>query len=89
MQLLATTGNEGLSNNSGLNWISGEVKKISVDKRFKIPHMGWNCLNFDKFHPLFKDIHINDHFYFQKQDYLQELLAILYNLYLKSSLILK
>ena len=64
MQLLATTGNEGQRNNSGLNWIGGEVKKISVDKRFKIPHMGWNCLNFDKSHPLFKDTHINDHFYF-------------------------
>ena len=64
MQLLATKGNEGQRNNSGLNWISGEVKKISVDKCFKIPHMGWNCLNFNKFHPLFKDIHIDEHFYF-------------------------
>ena len=26
--------------------------------------MGWNCLNFNKFHPLFKDIHIDEHFYF-------------------------
>ncbi len=64
MQLLATKGHEGQKNNTGLNWISGEVKKIGVKKSFKIPHMGWNSLHFNKFHPLFKGIHINDHFYF-------------------------
>ena len=64
MQLLATTGHEGQQNNSGLNWVSGEVKKIEVDKSFKIPHMGWNSLSFNKFHPLFKDIKPDDHFYF-------------------------
>ncbi len=64
MQLLATNGNEGQCNNRGLDWISGEVEKIVVDKKFKIPHMGWNSLKFNKFHPLFKDIHMNDHFYF-------------------------
>ena len=64
MQLLATTGHEGKQNNSGLDWISGEVQKIQVKKGFKIPHMGWNSLNFSKCHPLFKDIHTNAHFYF-------------------------
>ena len=64
MQLLATKGHEGQQNNSGLNWVSGEVKKIEVDRSFKIPHMGWNSLSFNKFHPLFKDINSDDHFYF-------------------------
>ena len=64
MQLLATQGNEGQLNNKGLDWISGEVKKIVVNQKFKIPHMGWNSLSFKKSHPLFKDIHMNDHFYF-------------------------
>ena len=64
MQLLATEGNEGQRNNRGLNWISGEVKKIVVDQKFKIPHMGWNSLSFKKSHPLFRDIHVDDHFYF-------------------------
>ena len=64
MQLLATKGNEGQRNNKGLDWIAGEVEKIVVDQKFKIPHMGWNSLKFKKFHPLFKDIHVNDHFYF-------------------------
>tara|TARA_A100001011_G_C14249973_1_gene817377 strand:+ start:652 stop:1296 length:645 start_codon:yes stop_codon:yes gene_type:complete len=64
MHLLATKGNEGQRNNTGLDWISGEVKKIVVDQKFKIPHMGWNSLKFNKSHPLFKNININDHFYF-------------------------
>ena len=64
MQLLATTGHEGKSNNPGLDWICGEVKKITVKKSFKIPHMGWNNLSFKNFHPLFKDINTDDHFYF-------------------------
>ena len=64
MQLLATIGHEGEQNNSGLDWINGEVKKIAVEPTFKIPHMGWNCLNFYKLHPLFKDVDIDDHFYF-------------------------
>ena len=64
MQLLATEGNEGQGNNKGLDWISGEVKKIVVDQKFKIPHMGWNSLSFKKSHPLFKDINVDDHFYF-------------------------
>ena len=64
MQLLATAGNEGQRNNKGLDWISGEVTKIVVDQKFKIPHMGWNSLSFKKSHPLFEDIHVDDHFYF-------------------------
>ena len=64
MQLLATKGNEGRRNNTGLDWISGEVKKIVLDQKFKIPHMGWNNLRFKKSHPLFKNINVNDHFYF-------------------------
>ena len=64
MQLLATTGHEGQSNNRGLDWICGEVKKIAIKQNFKIPHMGWNSLNFKNFHPLFNDITTNDHFYF-------------------------
>ena len=64
MQLLATTGHEGQSNNQGLDWICGEVKKIVVEQNLKIPHMGWNNLFFKNSHPLFNDINPNDHFYF-------------------------
>ena len=48
MQLLATRGLEHGAH-AGLNWISGQVvpmaEKIS-DKNLKIPHMGWNALEF-------------------------------------------
>ena len=64
MQLLATTGHEGQSNDQGLDWICGEVKKIVVEQNLKIPHMGWNNLFFKNSHPLFNDINPNDHFYF-------------------------
>ena len=48
MQMLATIGYEnGVF--SGLNWIKGEVKKIKPRvKKLKIPHMGWNELEFKK-----------------------------------------
>jgi glutamine amidotransferase len=64
MQLLATKGHEGQQNNSGLNWVSGEVKKIDVEQNLKIPHMGWNDLSFKNYHPIFNGITTNDHFYF-------------------------
>ena len=56
--------NEGQSNNQGLDWICGEVKKIALEQNLKIPHMGWNNLALKKSHPLFNDINPNDHFYF-------------------------
>ena len=65
MQLLATMGHEGKQNNSGLGWISGEVKKIVVEQSFKIPHMGWNELKFSEFHhPVLKDLDDGAHAYF-------------------------
>ena len=48
MQMLATKGFEN-GEFSGLNWISGDVKKINNQKNnLKIPHMGWNTLQFQK-----------------------------------------
>ena len=48
MQMLATKGFEN-GEFLGLNWIEGNVKKIKkVNKKLKIPHMGWNNLQFKK-----------------------------------------
>jgi glutamine amidotransferase len=45
MQLMATRGLE-FRVTPGLNWISGEVRRLApADRRCKIPHMGWNCLD--------------------------------------------
>lgn len=51
----------------GLGLIKGSVKPISdvIPKELKIPHIGWNALNFgDKKSPLFKYINEGDHVYF-------------------------
>ena len=65
MQLLATKGNEGQRNNTGLDWISGEVKKIVVDQKFKIPHMGWNTVRFsDRVAPYLNSAAIEPQFYY-------------------------
>ena len=45
MQLMATRGREHVTTD-GLNWIAGDVEKISPrDESLKIPHMGWNTLD--------------------------------------------
>ncbi len=50
---------------AGLELIKGEVRPIAgvIPKGLKIPHIGWNGLNF-KPHPIFKDIKQGDCVYF-------------------------
>lgn len=56
LQLLATRGREhGVT--AGLDWISGDVVKITPsDPALKIPHMGWNALNVRRPHPILAGI---------------------------------
>lgn len=64
MQLLATTGHEHGVTTKGFGWIPGEVQPIKVaDPALKIPHMGWNALQFSP-HPLFDGLNKGDHAYF-------------------------
>ena len=64
MQLLATVGVE-FGRHAGLDWIAGEVVKITPsDPNLKIPHMGWNELSIVQKHPLLKDIAPGSHAYF-------------------------
>lgn len=68
MQLLATRGLEH-GDHAGLNWIPGEVVKISpADPALKIPHMGWNtvrCTDHPVLHSVIKNARDTDpHFYF-------------------------
>ena len=64
MQLVAKTGNEhGLTN--GLGWISAKVVDLDVgSKDFKVPHMGWNDVEFVKDTLLFENIKSPATFYF-------------------------
>jgi glutamine amidotransferase len=63
-QLLATEGLEfGVT--PGLNWISGQVKKLEPnDPSLTIPHMGWNAIQFRRAHALFKGIEDGAHMYY-------------------------
>jgi glutamine amidotransferase len=52
MQLMATRGKEHVVTD-GLNWISGDVIKITPnEENLKIPHMGWNTLEPLREHPV-------------------------------------
>ncbi|WP_282063029.1 imidazole glycerol phosphate synthase subunit HisH [Roseobacter litoralis] len=64
MQLMATLGRE-YRDTKGLDWVSGEVIKITPhDSLLKVPHMGWNDLIIDAPHPVFEGITTGDHAYF-------------------------
>ena len=60
MQLLGTVSEEGELD--GLNIIPGSIKKFPESKKFKIPHMGWNSVLFNK-NSIFNDIE-NSRYYF-------------------------
>ena len=52
MQLLGTRGLE-FGETPGLDWISGEVRRIEPSNHaLKVPHMGWNALTSSRAHPL-------------------------------------
>ena len=64
MQLFASYSLED-GYHKGLNWIKGRVEKINVDlDNIKVPHIGWNNVNFNKSHPIFNGIPDNSYFYF-------------------------
>ncbi len=65
MQLLFDKSLE-YGEHEGLGLISGEICPISdvIPKDLKIPHIGWNALDFTKDSPLFKYIKDGDHVYF-------------------------
>ncbi len=64
MQLMATTGLEH-GTHEGLGWIKGRVEPLKPDdKSLKIPHMGWNELEFCRPHPFFDGATPGDHVYF-------------------------
>jgi glutamine amidotransferase len=64
MQLLATQGFEH-GTHAGLGWIPGAVEALRpADPALKIPHMGWNALEFRASHPLLAGIAPGAHAYF-------------------------
>lgn len=65
MQLLFDKGYE-YGEHEGLGLIPGNVKPIAdvIPKDLKIPHIGWNALEFDEKCPLFKYLNQGDCVYF-------------------------
>ena len=64
MQLFAKVGYES-QQTKGFGWIDGEVRKINnINKRFKLPHMGWNQIEFKKDFALFSGLENKSHMYF-------------------------
>lgn len=64
MQLLFEKSYE-YGEHAGLGFIPGAVVPLAdAAPGLKIPHMGWNALEFKKAHPLFKYIKEGDHVYF-------------------------
>jgi len=64
MQLFAKTGYES-QETKGFSWIDSEVRKINnMNKTLKLPHMGWNQIEFKKDFALFSGLENKSHMYF-------------------------
>jgi len=66
MQLIASRGYEN-GETKGLNWIDAEVVKFNFTKssqQLKVPHVGWNELQFNNSNTLFQNIKEFSDFYF-------------------------
>ena len=65
MQLLFEKSFE-YGEHKGLSLIKGEIRPIAevIPKDYKIPHIGWNALNFTKKNELFKYLNEGDFVYF-------------------------
>ena len=64
LQMFADIGYEE-KETKGLGWISGKVSMINnQNNKYKLPHIGWNEINFLKDSKIFKDIENSSHMYF-------------------------
>jgi len=64
MQLFAKIGYES-QETKGFGWIDATVKKINnINKTLKLPHMGWNQIEFKKDFALFSGLEDKSHMYF-------------------------
>lgn len=64
MQMLFEYGYE-FSQIEGLGLLPGEVRRIEpADSSFKVPHMGWNCLDIKQDNPLLKGVPEGSYVYF-------------------------
>lgn len=63
MQLMTEFSEEG--NCDGFGWLKAKTQRFSFKSNgLKIPHMGWNNLSIKKSDTIFKDITVDNFFYF-------------------------
>ncbi len=65
MQMMAERSEEGTE--AGLGWIPGEVKRLDsarATEPVRLPHMGWNTVAPQSYHPLFGALGDDARFYF-------------------------
>ena len=64
MQLFAKIGYES-QETKGFGWVDATVKKINnINKTLKLPHMGWNQIEFKRDFTLFSGLKNKSHMYF-------------------------
>lgn len=63
MQLLAKKSYE-FGEHEGLGFLDAEVKKLEVPAPFKVPHVGWNTVEWNREHPLLSGVLHQSDFYF-------------------------
>ncbi len=63
MQLLALDSVEQ-GYHRGFGWIEGHVIALKPEKKLRVPHVGWNNVNFDRSNLFFQRIDEGAHFYF-------------------------
>lgn len=63
MQILACSGTEG-GKHRGLGWIDADVLRIEPQGGLRVPHVGWNDIEYRSGHPLFADLPSRPDFYF-------------------------
>ncbi len=62
-QLLATRGLED-GETAGLDWIPGDIDRITPGGDLAVPHMGWNALKLASAHPVLDGLGADPHVYF-------------------------
>jgi len=73
MQLIANKSYEN-GETRGLGWVNAKVVKFDFSshiKKLKVPHVGWNNINFKNRNILFNNISDNSDFYFVHSYYLE------------------
>ncbi len=63
LQLLFDVGHEG-GRHEGLGVLRGEVVRFELPHEYKVPHMGWNSLEFAQRAPIFAGLDEGAHCYF-------------------------